>query len=215
VARVAAFARYDRDSWSAVPECRVELIVQDAENLIQELDAVCSRPLISAHDHRLVRYMYIETLRAAGHIELMRVVHTSASSLYECKRPIGLRHSSLDREGSQRLHRAISYMRTCEELSPNSDLYCDMAESYLLLKEFTAAEGYARHAVLESDPPSERAYYIAAESFWLEDSTRSKELARKYADDFKGTVKLEEFKTLRAELEAAAAVGGNVAGAAA
>jgi hypothetical protein len=83
-----------------------------------------------------------------------------------------------------------------------------LAEAFLLLKNFTAAEGYARHATLERDPSDkredsqsyERAYYLAAESFYLENTENSLALARKYALDFKGMVQLEEFKAVRADL---------------
>jgi hypothetical protein len=199
-ARVSAFARYDRDSWSLVPESRVDLIAGDADKLVQDLDSVCSRSDISARDHRLVRHMYVETLRAAGHIELMRVIHTNASRLYENARPIGLRSGNLDNNSCARLRRGISYMRACEELSPSSELYCDLAESYLLLKQFTVAEGYARHAILESDPPSERAYYLAVESLWLQNTPPSMKMAREYLSDFNGPATLEELKSLEAEM---------------
>lgn len=209
-ARAAALARYDRESWSLIPESRVDLIAEDAERLVQDLDALCGRPGISAHDHRLMRYMYVETLRAAGRISLMRVIH-NARSLYENARPTGLRSDSLDNDGSARLHRAISYMRTCEDLSPSSELYCDLAESYLLLKEFTVAEGFARHAILDSDPPSERAYYVAAESLWLQNTPLSKKMARAYLSNFGRPATLEELKSLEAEMAKTDGVSGAAA----
>jgi hypothetical protein len=75
-----------------------------------------------------------------------------------------------------------------------------LAESYLLLKQFTVAEGYARHAILESDPPSERAYYVAVESLWLQNTAASMKMARGYLNDFKGPATLEELKALQAEM---------------
>jgi hypothetical protein len=198
VARVAAFARYPRSSWSSVPVCRVELIVNDAEQLIADLDKVCKQSDTPARDRRLLRYFYLETLRSLGHLELMRVINGSASSLYENKRPTGLRQSKVDADTRSRLFRALRYLRTCEELSPTSELYCDLAECYLLLRDFTRAAGYARHAILESNVPSERAYYIAAESFLL---NHSLDLAKTYAEKFPAdAVKLDEFKSLRSEL---------------
>ncbi|HEY6343114.1 MAG TPA: hypothetical protein VIY49_16590 [Bryobacteraceae bacterium] len=148
----------------------------------------------------MVRYLYVETLRASGYIELMRVIHSNASSLYENARPTGLRSRTLNDESSARLGRGISYMRACEELSPSSELYCDLAESYLLLKQFTVAEGYARHAILESDPPSERAYYLAVESLWLQNTPASKKMAKEYLSNFKRPPELEEFKSLQTEM---------------
>jgi hypothetical protein len=200
VARVNALAQYDRNAWSVVPECRIALIVDDAEALITDLEAVCAQTGSSAHDHRLTRYLYAEALRATAHVQLLLVIHTKASLLYENYRPTGLLHASVDSDAAAKLHHAISLLLTCEQLSPSADLYCDLAESYLLLKQFTTAQGYARHAILESNPPSERAYYLAVESFTLEDTSASIELARKYARDFSGTVKLPEFKLLLAKL---------------
>ena len=183
-----------------MPESRVALIAKDGEELIRDLDALCTQAATFSHDHRLMRYLYVEALRTFGHIELMCVIHDGASSLYENKRPIGLRHRDLDKDSNSHLHHAISYMLTCEQLAPCANLYCDLAESYLLLKEFPSAAGYARHAILESQPPSERAYYIAAESLLLENTDKSLRLARKYANEFPGTVTLEEFQAVRAEL---------------
>lgn len=200
LARAAALARYRRDVWPTVPECRIELIADDTKKLIQELDALCAESETSSHDHRLMRYLYVEALRAIGHIELMRVIHGGARGLYENKRPVGLRNKNLDQDSCKRLRHAISYMLTCEQLSPGADLYCDLAESYLLLKHFTTAEGYARHAILESQPASERACYIAVESFVLENTKNSLSLARKYASDFQGSVTLQEFEAVLAEL---------------
>jgi len=54
----------------------------------------------------------------------------------------------------------------CEQFPPDCDPYCDLAESHLLLKEFGATEGYARHATLKRNPDNERAY--ATESFFLQ-----------------------------------------------
>jgi hypothetical protein len=200
IARLAAFAEYSRDEWSTLPQSRAKLLIDDAEKLVDELNVVCGQGTNSAHDQRMANYMYIEALRAIGHVELLRVITGSASSLYQDKRPTGLKNATLNEDGSARLQRAIGWMLTCEQLTPSYDLYCDLAEAYLLHKDFAAAAGYARHATLESNPYYERGYYIATESFFLQNTEASKALAKKYAADFKGTVKLDEFKSVRADL---------------
>jgi hypothetical protein len=78
-------------------------------------------------------------------------------------------------------------------------VFCDLAEACLLLKDFDAAEGYARHAILDTNN-NERAYYLATESFFLQNTDGSREYARRYAEGFKGPVTLEEFKSVRADL---------------
>ncbi len=200
LARLAAFATYDRDDWSALPLSRAKLLIDDAEKLVEELDFIRRKADTSAHDRRLAKYMYIETLRAIGHVELLRVITGAAASLYHDKRPTGLKDTTLNKDGSDGLRQAVDWMLACERLAPSCDLFCDLAEAYLLLKDFTKAQGYARHATLESKPNHERAYYIATESFFLENTDTSKTLAKKYAGDFKGTVTLDEFKSVRAEL---------------
>lgn len=209
LARLAAFATYTREEWGTLPEPRAQLLIDDAEKLIEDLCSLCQQKDISAHDLRLANYMYIETLRAIGHVELLRVITGSAASLYSNNRPVGILNSTLAEGGSKGLGRAIGWMLQCEEVSPSCDLFCDLAEAYLLLKDFTLAQGYARHATLESNPCHEkfqnnlyyeRAYYIATESFFLENTDSSKALAKKYATDFKGTVQLDEFKAVRADL---------------
>jgi tetratricopeptide (TPR) repeat protein len=200
VARLAALAKYDRSDWEVLPSGRSKLVIDDAELLVQELLALSSQTNISAHERRLVRYMYVETLRAIGHAELFRMKTGPASRLYEGARPTGLRRGSLNDNESQDLRHAINWMLTCERLEPDCNLYCDLAESYLLLKEFETAAGYARHATLKRKPEDERAYYLATESFLLWQTDASRALAKKYADDFHGPVTLEEFKSARAEL---------------
>jgi hypothetical protein len=200
LARLAAFATYDRDDWSALPLSRAKLLIDDAEKLIGELDFIRTKVDTSAHDLRLAKYMYIETLRAIGHVELLRIITGAAASLYHDKRPTGLKDTTLNKDGSDGLRQAIDRMLACERLAPSGDLFCDLAEAYLLLKDFTKAQGYARHATLESKPNHERAYYIATESFFLENTDTSKTLAKKYAADFEGTVTLDEFKSVRADL---------------
>jgi hypothetical protein len=202
LARLSAFSTYDRDGWTTLPQSRADLLIDDAERLIPELDSI-RRQTITPADQRVASYMYIEALRAAGHIELLFVISTAAARLYQDKRPTGLKDSDLDAGGVNRLCRAITFMRTCEDLAPGAALFCDLAEAYLLLKDFTRAQGYARHATLESKPDDscyERAYYIATESFFLQNASTSRGLAKKYAMEFKGTVKLDEFKSVRAEL---------------
>lgn len=200
LARLSAFATYDRDEWRVLPPSRAKLLIDDAEKLVLDLDAICHQSGISPHDCRLAKYMYVEALRAIGHVELLRVITGPAANLYEGNRPTGLKKATLADEASAALHRAVGWMRTSEQLAPSCDLFCDLAEAYLLLKDFAKAEGYARHATLESNPYYERAYYIATESFFLQSTDDAKALAKKYAEDFKGTVKLDEFKLVRADL---------------
>jgi tetratricopeptide (TPR) repeat protein len=207
LARLAAFATYSRDQWQALPSLRSQLLIDDAKELINDLCSLLAKPKdISAHDYRFLNYMHVEALRGIGHVELLRVITGPASTLYEDNRPIGLKKGSASNEAREGLHRAINWMLKCEQVAPTCDLFCDLAEAYLLLKDFTRAQGYARHATLESNPSNpyyERAYYIAAESFFLDDSEqcdKSKILANKYVNDYKGTVTLAEFKSLRADL---------------
>jgi hypothetical protein len=201
LARLAAFATYNRDDWSTLPKSRADLLIDDAENLVRELDSICRSTETSPHDRRLANYMYTEALRAIGHVELLNIITGPAASLYHDKRPTGLKTEALNKEGSDRLQRVIDeWMLCCERVAPSCQLFCDLAEAYLLLKDFTAAQGYGRHAILECSPPDERAYYIATESLLLQNTDDSKALARKYALDFKGAVTLDEFKFVRADL---------------
>jgi hypothetical protein len=145
--------------------------------------------------------MYTETLRSIGHVELLRVITGPAKTLYdERHRPTRLTNATLNQEGLAQLDRAIARLLTCEQLAPSCDLYCDLAEAYLLHSEFGTAEGYARHATLESNPYYERAYYIATESFFLQNTEPSRILARKYAQAFQGQVTQEQFKSVREDL---------------
>jgi hypothetical protein len=59
LARLSAFAPYDREGWSALPQSRAKLLIDDAEALVQELDIICDQRDISAHDRRLANYMYV------------------------------------------------------------------------------------------------------------------------------------------------------------
>ncbi len=212
LARLTALASYNRDEWSSLPRPRADLILSDGVRLRVELESILQKQDISPHDLRLARYMYIETLRAIGHIQLLYVVTGSAASLYLGKRPIGLRTASVDDESRKRLQAAISWMRMCEEVAPNCMLFCDLAEAYLLLKDFTKAGGYARHATLESSlhvderEYCEWAYYLAAETFLLQNTDESKALAKNYAEGFKGDITLDEFRSVRAELNIPAVI---------
>ena len=200
VARLAAFAQYTRDDWSTLPDSRAELLINDAGNLVEDLDGLSSRDDISAHDRRLARYMYVEALRCTGHVELLRVITGPARSLYHDQRPTGLLNGSLNEQARKLLERAVSRLLTCEQIAPTSGLFGDLAEAYLLLKDFSAAQGYARHATLESGTANEWAYYLATESFYLQNDDASRLLAREYAEKFTGPVTLEQFKSVRADL---------------
>jgi hypothetical protein len=199
LARLAAFATYNRDDWAALPPERAKLLIDDGEKLISELEVTRGQK-ISARDLRLANYMYIEAVRAIGHVELLRVITGEAADLYQDGRPTGLKHRIVSNNARDSLRRAITWMLTSEQLAPTCNLFCDLAEAYLLRKEFTEAQGYARHATLESNGSNERAYYIASECFFLEGSESSKAMAKKYAGKYKETVTLDEFKSLREEL---------------
>lgn len=204
VARISAFAQYKLSDWETLPPSRAQMLIDDAEVLVRALNAL--RNNLLGHDQRLAEYMYNETVRSIGHIELLRVISEYGTDLYDHGRPTGLRRSaSLSDEGAILLEGAICWMEECEQNAPSWGVYYDLAEAHLLLRQFTRAQGYARHAVLDSDPKNERecerAYYIAAESFFLQGDTEAlRAKATKYAEGFKGTVTLEQFKSLRADL---------------
>jgi len=200
VARLAAFAKYDRNDWSILPIERADFVIEKSEEVIDRLSNLVQQTN-NAHDRRMATYMYIEALRALGHVELMRVKMGSANRFYQGGRPIGLKDEALTEEECQAMRHALGRMHECEGLSPNCDLYCDLAESYLLLKEFGHAEGYARHATLRKKPDSERAYYLTIESLLLQGTAASRERAIKYAKDFQGAITLDEFKSVCAELK--------------
>jgi hypothetical protein len=212
LARLTALASYSRDEWSALPRSRADLILGDGANLRAELETILQNHDLSQHDLRLARYMYIETLRAIGHIQLLYVVTGGAVVLYHDKRPTGLKNGAVDDDSRKRLQLAISWMRMCEEVAPKCPLFCDLAEAYLLLKDFTKAGGYARHATLESSLHADEreycewAYYLAAETFLLQNTDESKALAKNYAEGFKGDITLDEFRSVRAELNIPAVI---------
>jgi hypothetical protein len=199
LARLSAFAQYDKEKWTTFPTERAKLLIDDAEELIQDL-RVLARTNLGSRDDRLLKYMYVEALRALGHVTLLRVISDPEQDIYENDRPTGLKRSALNEKGAAELDKALVWLRECEQLSPTCELYCDLAEAYLLQKQFKLAEGYGRHATLESDPRSEAAYYIAAESFFVQGTDESIAFAKKYAQGFTGTVTLEKFKSLRRDL---------------
>ena len=199
LARLSAFSKYDRSDWSALPESRIHLLMDDAERLVADLPVVRNQSQ-SAHDRRLAKYMLIEALRSLGHLEVMRAKTGPFARFYRQERPVGLRDQNPTIEQSRDLKKGVQWMLAAEELAPDCDLYCDLAEAYLLLKEFTEAQGYARHATLARHPDNERAYYLAAESYLLQQTSESRALAVQYARDYRGPVTMEEFKSIRAEL---------------
>src|SRR5262249_19631985 len=129
LARLAAFATYSRDDWSALPSSRAKLLIDDAEALVKELDSVCKRTGLPAHDLRLANYMYVEALRMIGHVELLRVIVEDGANFYENKRPTGLKNAALGKEAGERIRQAIRWMLACEQLSPSCALFCDLAEA--------------------------------------------------------------------------------------
>jgi hypothetical protein len=84
-------------------------------------------------------------------------------------------------------------------------LYCDLAEAYLLRKDFSKAQGYARHATLTKEGQNEQAYYLMAESLLLDpDCEVARERAMHYIKEFKdkgGTVSLEPFQAICKQLD--------------
>lgn len=200
LARLTSFAKYERGDWSTLPEPRINLLMTDAEELAGDLKKL-QESLRNARDLRLAKYMHTEALRALGHVEVMRAKMGPAARFYENSRPLGLMQGSLTEGESADLRKGVQWMLECEELAPSSDLYCDLAEGYLLLKEFPAAQGYARHATLAKNPYNERGYYLAAESCLLQDTPESRALAVQYASEYRGPVTLDEFQAIRKELQ--------------
>jgi len=200
VARLFALAQYDEHDWETFPHARADQFIDDANKLFADLEKLRQDASIAAGDQRVIRYLYTEALRSIGHVELMRVINGPAVGLYQNGRPTLLLQKPLNQEGVNLLNAAVGWMLACEQLSPSCDLYCDLAESYLLLSRFDLAGAYGRHAVLGSSPGKERAYYLVSESFFLQNTEGSIVLAKAYAKSFEGKVTLESFHTLRAVL---------------
>lgn len=215
LARLSAFAEYSRDDWTVLPQERANMLIEDGSTLVSDLLCRSNTGQPRNHDERLAQYMYIEALRALGHIQLLAVESGPGKGL--CKQLATGHARSLSTQEIDALAKAIDWMSKCAQLAPTSGLYCDLAEAYLLYGDLKAAEGYARHATLSSNQ-DERASYLAAEVCFLEskrveeevknnaegsattDSDELKQRAIKYAQDFKGTPALEEFKRLRQQL---------------
>lgn len=179
LARLAAFAEYNADDWNTLPVNRASFLIDDGRRLISDLKSLSN---LSENDRRVFRYLYLEAVRAIGHVEVFRVTHgASAAYLYDeqSHRPIYLKTKTLGASDRERLQEAIEWMKEAEAVLPTTAIYCDLAEAHLLLGQFTLASGYARHATLQEQPP-ERAFYLAAESCWLQDSGDSRILAGKY-----------------------------------
>jgi hypothetical protein len=243
LARLSALATYSRDDWSVLPQDRSDLVLKDSEDLIRRLCRLIgenatwitkhtraatnctpqrgesANEQISAHDRRIARYMFTEALRAYGHVKLMSFIVGCGAKFYEAKRPTRHSNAKLDEQEASFLQDAIDHMLSCETQGPNCELYCDLAEGYLLRalsmssagtqdssilgSLFETAEGYARHATLEANIGTasyERAYYLATETNFLEGTEKAKAKAKRYAESFKGTVTLEEFKSVRNDL---------------
>jgi hypothetical protein len=166
--------------------------------------------------------MRAQAIRAAGHVELQNAIQNAPDGFYDKDhRPTVDVH--LDLNVIQKLGISIGWMRKAEEWSPTTALYCDIAESYLLCGNFVGAQAYARHATLQArpstnslsratapslsaqsqaamaspDPDTERAFYLASESWVL---PGDKAMALKYAQRYTAPVLLDEFKALRAAL---------------
>ena len=198
LARLSAFAQYSPEDWSTLPQERIDLLINDANRLVGDLERLSDKFELSEHEQRVRQYIRQEALRAIGHVEVFRLAQGPAGAyLYDREhRP---RKVPPDSDDSKRLYRAIAFMKEAEEVLPTPALYCDIAEAYLLLKEFNHASGYARHATLQNDT-NERAFYLASESYLLEGSDSSLAFAKKYAAQF-STPKSSEFIALRKELQ--------------
>lgn len=199
LARLAAFAQYKRGDWTTLPQERINLLIGDAEKLIGDLKELSS---LSEHEQRIVQYIYQEALRAIGHVEVLRVICGPGARLYDPDhRPTRLRtEDRLEPDDEKRLQQAIKWMKEAEGILPTSMLYCDLSEAHLLLKQFAVAGGYARHATLQKDEQNERAFYLAAESYLLENKDPSRAFAERYAAEFISPT-LPEFIALRKELQ--------------
>jgi hypothetical protein len=227
LARLAAFSQYTVIDWSTLPAGRAELLLTDAEKLVSDLDQLCARVQHSDHDSALAKYMYVDALRAAGHVELMSAINGGARDLYDSDgRPSHLNDKGMSgnpaQPSRQKLHRAVRWLQLCELFAPDAGLYCDIAEASLLLRDFDVAKAYARHATLQATPSSqsastvcrqlagepdyERAFYLATESCYLAGDVA---MAQKYLTRFGGTPTLDTFKALCLVMQQAEANSDN------
>jgi hypothetical protein len=221
LARLAAFAQYTREDWSTLPDVRAQFLIDGAVSLVKDLESLRADSKFPVHDLRMAQYMHTRAMRAYGHVELRHVIKGPADRFYDpdTNRPTRLLTDALDekipadQQAILALEQSVKWMRQCEEFSPSCELYCDISESYLLLKCFSSAQAYGRHATLETspsvhsaaetparvgyDPVFERAFYLAAESYFL---SGDQDLARSYAARCPFEARLDEFKALRAEL---------------
>lgn len=205
VARLAAFAEYSVEDLKTVPQDRIKLLTNDGKELVSDLTSLLKTLADAAepkheHDRHVAQYLYLEALRAMGHVEVFRVSRgLSGAHIYDKNhRPSHIK-KGLDPVYSVALKQAIDGMKEAEKVLPGVTLYCDLAEAHLLLGDFQHAAGYARDAILQAKPPDERALYLASESLLLEGSPDSRALAEKYAAQL-NTAALPEFVALREEL---------------
>ncbi len=199
LARLSAFAQYAPEDWTTITQARIDVLINDAKRLVEDIQRLSDVLKLSEHEQRVREYIKQQALRAIGHVEVLRLVRGPAGAhLYDQDhRPMkDQRPSSDDR---QRLEDAIEWMNEAAGVPPTQTLYCDLAYAYLLLKQFEIASGYARHATLQNDS-TERAFYLAFESYLLEGTEYSRTFAKKYAAQFK-TPKSPEFLALREELQ--------------
>jgi hypothetical protein len=198
VARLSGLAQYTLDDWSTFPANRADLIVSDGRQLISELDKLRDTQN-SPHDKRVAHYLYSESVRALGHVQLMSARTGPAQHLYKDGRIVG---GPLNDRGKTLLQDAIRNLAGCDKTASSCTVYCDLAEAYALLGDYARAQGYARHATLagSEEEQIERAFFLAAEIAILHNTLEAKDLATKYAAQFAGPVHLDEFKSLRAQL---------------
>jgi tetratricopeptide (TPR) repeat protein len=202
LARLSAFAQYTLEDWAILPKERIDLLISGSnggEKLIEDLKRLPEKSQLSDHEQRIVQYIHLEVLRAIGHVEVLRAISGLPTDFYDKnRRPVSLRTGGLADAERRRLEQAIEWMKEAEEVLPTPTLYCDLAEANLLLRNFKVAGGWARHATLENQP-MERAFYLASESYLLENTKDSHALAVQYASRFDQPT-LPEFIALREEL---------------
>ena len=210
LARVAATSAYDDESWARLPEQRAVMLIEDSKNLICDVEALRASLENQPRDRRIAEYIHTEALRARGRLLLRWYSCTLGAALYVNGRPLKLKRVDSgqrlipevapSRELVRRMEEAATAMKMCEDqVGGNVELYCDLAEAYLLMAKYKAAEGYARQATL-LDNSCERAFYLVSEICYLCATAATMERARSYASAYKGMTTTKTFAGLKADL---------------
>ncbi len=199
LARLSAFAEYTAGDWTTLPEERITLLMRDANSFIGDLKSLLKRyPPDEAQLH-IVQYIELEALRVIGHVEVVRAVRMAAGVISGQDAPIIGSREILDKQERERLKQAINWMEQAEQILPTPSLYCDLAQAHILIRDLKSAQSYARDAILQDNDANEYAVYLAVESYWLEGTKDSLELAKQYAAKYSAPT-LPEFKALRAKV---------------